>query len=304
MHRIAILLATKDGERFLKEQLSSYARQTLNQWSLHVSDDGSSDATVHLVKRFAETQSRSVDLREGPRQGFFRNFMSLALDERIDADFYAFSDQDDIWNDDKLERAINWFKSISPDVPAVYFSRTELIDESGSHLGYSPLFERDPSFQNALVQNIGGGNTMVFNSCARRLLIRCGSVAAVSHDWWTYQIVTAAGGKAHYDPVPSLKYRQHSGNILGANAGLRARIVRLRMMLSGRITRWNTTNLEAFRSAEEIFSRENSATLEAFSKARKAIWPLRLMYLYKSGVYRQTLVDNVGLFLAVLLKRI
>lgn len=301
---IAILLATKDGERFLKEQLASYACQTFDQWSLHVSDDGSSDGTVRLVEQFAETQSRPVDLREGPRQGFFRNFMSLVLDEKIHADFFAFSDQDDIWNDDKLERATDWFRSVPDDVPAVYFSRTELIDEGGTHLGYSPLFERNPSFQNALVQNIGGGNTMVFNSGARRLLIACGSVAAVSHDWWTYQIVTAAGGNAYYDPVPSLKYRQHSRNILGANASRRARIARLQMMLGGRVTRWNTINLEAFRAAESVFSRENCATLESFSKARKAIWPLRLIYLYKSGVYRQTFVDNVGLFLATLLKRI
>jgi hypothetical protein len=81
-----------------------------------------------------------------------------------------------------------------------------VIEAGGAPIGFSPLFVRAPTFQNALVQNIGGGNTMVFNRAAR-LALRAtrADVALVSHDWWTYQVVTGIGGTAH--PCPSLRYR-------------------------------------------------------------------------------------------------
>ncbi len=109
---------------------------------------------------------------EGPKQGHWKNFLSLLHNQPADADaeLFAFSDQDDIWYPEKLRRAADWFSIQPKDVPALYFTRTELMGEDGAHLGYSPLFKRKPSFQNALVQNIGGGNTMVFNRAARLLL--------------------------------------------------------------------------------------------------------------------------------------
>lgn len=301
---VAILLATKDGDRFLGEQLASYERQTMSNWELHVSDDGSSDRSVLIVQDFARSQSRKVAWRDGPRQGFFRNYMSLALDESIVADFFAFSDQDDIWKEEKLDRAMKWLVSVPADVPAVYFSRTELIDVNGRHLGYSPLFAHDPSFQNALVQNIGGGNTMVFNLAARRLLMDWGAVEAISHDWWLYQIVMGVGGAAHYDPVALVQYRQHDNNVVGSNAGWQSRLTRLLMMIGGRVRRWNAVNLKALKACEKKLSLDSQETLRHFRKAREEIWPLRPYHLCKSGVYRQSTVDNIGMYLAAIFKRI
>lgn len=304
MSVVAILLATKNGERFLGEQLASYERQTISNWELHVSDDGSSDRSVSIVQHFALSQSRKVTWRDGPQQGFFRNYMSLALDESIVADFFAFSDQDDLWKEEKLDHAMKWLMSIPAEVPGLYFSRTELIDESGRHLGYSPLFANDPSFQNALVQNMGGGNTMVFNRAARRLLMDWGPVAAVSHDWWLYQIVTGVGGAVRYDPVALVQYRQHDKNLVGANVGCQARLSRLLLMMGGRVRRWNSINLKALLAREKELLLDNQETLRRFRKARKGIWPLRPYHLYKSGVYRQSTVDQLGMYLAALFKRI
>jgi glycosyltransferase involved in cell wall biosynthesis len=301
---VAILLATRNGEPFLREQLTSYERQTMKNWELHVSDDGSSDQTISIIQDFARNQSRKVSLREGPRRGFFRNFMSLALDESIVADFFAFSDQDDVWKEEKLDRALKCLLPISSEVPAVYFSRTELVDEGGRHLGHSPLFARDPSFQNALVQNIGGGNTMVFNFAARRLLFDWGSVEAVSHDWWLYQLVTAVGGAAYYDPVASIQYRLHGHNLVGSNVGWKARLTRLLGVMRGRFSMWNEVNSKALAGREMKLSPDNRKTLWHFRKAREAMWPLRPYHLYKSGAYRQSIVDNVGMYIAALLGRI
>ena len=207
--RVAILMCAWNGERYLAEQLQSFIDQTHTNWSLHVSDDGSSDATCDIVRRFSEGQHRVVTLRRGPRRGFSRNFMSLVCAPDIAGDYFAFSDQDDIWNKDKLERALNWLTTIPQEVPAVYCSRTEVVDDAGHRLGFSPLFTKPPGFRNAIVQNVGGGNTMAFNASARSLLAAIGDVEVVSHDWWTYQITSAAGGLVRYDPQPSIRYRQH-----------------------------------------------------------------------------------------------
>ena len=137
---VAILLATKNGSGFLNEQLRSYDHQTHRDWSLHVSDDGSSDETCTIVRKFAREGTRTVSVRDGPKQGYWQNFMSLAQDRNLKADYFAFSDQDDVWYADKLERAMNYLRNAPQNTPAMYCARTELVDENLRHLGYSPLF--------------------------------------------------------------------------------------------------------------------------------------------------------------------
>ncbi|UYO53122.1 glycosyltransferase family 2 protein [Rhodopseudomonas palustris] len=298
--KVAILLATRNGEKFLPEQLESYRLQSYPNWDLHASDDGSTDGTVGLIETFGLTVAQRVAVHQGPRQGFWQNFMSLVHRDEIDADLLAFSDQDDIWNPQKLEVAVEWFKASSDGGPALYFSRTELIKENGPTVGLSPLFTRPPSFRNALVQNIGGGNTMMFNRAARDLLRKApADVRIVSHDWWTYQLISGAGGATHYDPWPSVKYRQHGRNLVGANAGFRARLARLKEFSSGRLRDWNNTNIEALRRSRALLTSENGRVLDLFAQARQAGWLRRAALLRQTAVYRQSPVDNVGMLIGL-----
>ena len=116
-----------------------------------------------------------------------------------------------MWYKDKLERALTWLATVPADVPALYCGRTELVSDDGRSYGFSPLFTRPIAFRNAIIQSLGGGNTMVFNKAAKRLLETTGKLEVVLHDWWMYQLVSAVGGAIHYDPQPTLKYRQHPG---------------------------------------------------------------------------------------------
>jgi len=302
---VAILICTKDGAAYLGQQLESIAAQTHTNWVLVASDDGSIDATKEILKRFAATQHQTTIIRNGPRKGVCANFLSLAADPTITADYFAFSDQDDIWNRDKLKRALTSLGAVPNDVPAVYCSRTEIMSIDGRSLGFSPLFARPPAFRNALVQSLGGGNTMVFNRAAKKMLEMAGIVQVVLHDWWVYQLVSAAGGRIYYDPQPVLKYRQHPENIIGSNIGWDARLLRLRMMLSGRFREWNEINISALRHLPaHLITPENRETLELFAKARLTTSLLkRLHYLKGSGVYRQTILGDIGLFVAAILKR-
>jgi glycosyltransferase involved in cell wall biosynthesis len=301
---VVILLATRNGAEFLQPQLDSFRAQTYGNWALLVSDDGSTDDTVEIIQRFASSVPQPVVIVPGPQKGFWQNFVMLVRSEAINGALFAYSDQDDIWFPEKLARAVDWF-NVRAESPALYFTRTELMHGDGTPAGFSPLFTRAPLFRNALVQNIGGGNTMVFNRSARAALLTTPTDAElVSHDWWTYQVVTGIGGDAYYDPWPSLKYRQHGQNIVGANIGWRARMVRLTAFANGRVVSWNEVNLRVLDRMRDALTPENAGVVDLYAKARHVAWPARLWLIWKSGVYRQSLVENIGLFAGALFGKI
>ncbi|MCP3460933.1 glycosyltransferase family 2 protein [Bradyrhizobium sp. CCGUVB23] len=303
---VAILLAVRNGARFLSEQLQSYAEQTHPNWSVHVSDDGSSDGTHDIIQDFAGGVPQEVTLRCGPRTGAAANFLSLLCDGKIEADYFAFSDQDDIWYAEKLGRAINMLRTVPRDQPALYCSRTELIDEAGRHLGYSTAFKRPPSFRNALVQNVGGGNTMVFNRLAGDLLRHVPDEIVVAHDWMTYLTVSAAGGMIFYDQTPSVRYRQHRDNLVGSNLGFQAAVHRAKKILAGQWRGWNSLNVTALmHHLSHRMTEENMSVLERFVEMRLAeSLPRRLWNLWRSGVYRQTPLANLAMLLAVIANKV
>lgn len=302
---VAILLSTFNGEKYLAEQLDSIAAQTCQDWIIVASDDGSRDGTLgilqHYRQRFGQERLRIV---KGPGRGFAANFLSMATDTTISAHFFAFCDQDDFWHPDKLERALDWLEQQPPTRASLYCSRTRLVDESGRPQGFSPLFGKPPSFRNALVQSLAGGNTMVFNQSARDLLAKAGNVPVISHDWWIYILASGNEGQIHYDPRPTIDYRQHGSNLIGANSGMSDRLLRIRRMLSGHFHEWNDVNLKALLPQLELLSESNQMVLEHFIKARSANLPVRLPTMLRSGVYRQTLLGNLGLVAATLLRKI
>ncbi|KPB99487.1 Group 2 family glycosyl transferase [Pseudomonas amygdali pv. lachrymans] len=302
---VAILMCTYNGATYLREQLESFRAQSFQNWTLYVSDDASTDATRSILTDYRRRWGEhKVVIFNGPCQGFGKNFISLLKRQEIQAHYYAFSDQDDVWFSDKLERSVKRLEAITEKTPGLYCSRTRLIDATGRVIGFSPLFPRLPSFRNALVQSIAGANTMLVNHAARQLLMLIPDDAKiVAHDWLTYIIVTACGGEACYDGEPSLDYRQHSGNLIGANSSFSDRITRLRKMLSGRFSEWNDTNVQILKDISHCTNEDSQAALQHFASGRKMKLPGRLCELYKSGIYRQTASGNISLILAALLKR-
>lgn len=301
--KIVILLAAYNGAEHIREQLESFAAQSHQSWELIVSDDGSTDRTVEIVRDFERSVSQRVRLIQGPQQGFWRNFLFLLGEAGLsDAELFAFSDQDDVWLPDKLQRAASWFSTGPREVPGLYFTRTELIQEDGRPAGLSPFFRRRPSFQNALVQNMGGGNTMVMNKSAIRLLAQVpDDVTLIAHDWWAYQVVTGSGGTAFYDSVPSLKYRQHGRNLIGANKGFWRRWLRATAFANQRMKHWNEVNIATLNKMRGLLSQSALAVLNDFETARNSKPPRSIYLLVRSGVYRQRALETIGLYIGALL---
>ena len=304
--RVAILLCTYNGQRYLAEQLDSFAAQSHANWEVWASDDGSKDDTHAILEDYkSRWDVGRLSIYSGPAVGFAANFLSLTCNASIDADFYAYSDQDDVWEADKLARAVQWLQSVPADIPALYCSRTRLVDAENNEIGVSPLFSKAPSFANALLQNIGGGNTMVFNNAACELLRGAGEIKSiVTHDWWAYMVVAGCGGRLFYDSQPTLRYRQHGDNLVGTNSNWAARLRRIRMLFQGRFKLWNDSNISALLTLEHRLTPENREILQCFTKARGMILIPRLIRLKRSGIYRQTLLGNIGLVAAAILGKI
>lgn len=303
---VAILLCTYNGARFLAEQLDSLEKQTHQNWIVIASDDGSTDSTLEILRQYkSKWPAGKLTIRRGPQKGFCQNFLSLACDPNIRANYYAFCDQDDVWLPEKLNVALeNIAGNQQAEVPYLYCGRTKYVTEKLKPCGMSPLFVFPPSFRNALVQSIAGGNTMVFNQAAKLLMEKVGLVDVPSHDWWLYQLISGVEGYVFYDHHPQLLYRQHKNALVGGNTSMQSKLSRMLLVFFGRFKEWNQRNIFALEGCANILANHNLDILKIFKKLRQANLKDRIRLIEVCGIYRQTKKDTLNLYLATLLNKI
>lgn len=302
---VAILMCTYNGEKYLSEQLASFVKQTHKYWSLWVSDDGSSDTSKEIIHNFFTKHRINGGVLDGPNKGFCKNFLQLINNKNISSDFYALSDQDDVWFPEKIEKALDWIKNISSETPAVFCSRTRLVNANNKLIGHSPLFQNKASFENAMVQNIAGGNTMLFNDAAMKLLRKAGSDVDVPvHDWWIYFVVTACGGAVFFDQSPSLNYRQHGHNMIGNATGYQAIISRIKKIQKNEFSSWVDANINSIKRISSDILPVNLQKMDNLQLMRGQDLISRLKMLNALGIYRLTRNGQLALWAGVILNRV
>ena len=305
--KIAIILGFYEGYEFINKQLQSIFDQTHQNFIIFVSDDNSKNN--FSIKKLNINERNKKKIRVGFRNkniGYAKNFLNALVSINDYFDYYAFSDQDDIWYPEKLEKAIKSLEKYPDNQANLYGSRTELIGASEeTKLGKSIEFKKSPSFQNALTQNIFGGNTMVFNRTAFDLICLSKiNKKIIAHDWWCYQIISGAGGNVFYDKNIYLKYRQHNTNLIGSNISLKDKWLRFCKVVNGNFKIQNDHNLRSIINNQNLLTISNGKTLTNFIKARESFFLKRIFYFLKSGVYRQTLIGNIALFIGIVIKKV
>ena len=205
--KVAVLLSTYNGEKYVGAQIHSILTQSYKNLVLVVRDDGSSDKTVKIVKEYMENYS-NIKLVEGKNLGFIKSFFELLKLEK--ADYYAFADQDDIWLPDKIALAVESLNKLDDSKPNMAFSNSDYYDVDMKLIKEGEK-GKTFSFTNSLYECVTQGMTMVINQKTKDTVLDYMPERVFFHDWWVYMICSGMGNVA-YDDVTTVKYRRDGKN--------------------------------------------------------------------------------------------
>lgn len=286
--RVAILLSTFNGAAFLPAQLDSYLAQKGVEWVLYWRDDGSRDGSVAIMEAFGAGAGvgRLVTLGAG-HVGVTASYMALLRRAVADgAGPVAFSDQDDVWLPGKLARG--WAQMGETPAPVLYCSRQVLVDVHLRPICRSAPLPVSPGLGPALTQNIATGCTVMLNTAAAALV--AGSVPPLPslHDWWSYLVVAAAGGLVVADAEPTVMYRQHGGNAVGAPRTKRRRALAALRRGPGAFMTVLRAQVSALRGQPALLSPASRIMLDAVAGALAGGVATRARVLRRYGLLRQT----------------
>lgn len=303
---IHIVLATYNGERFIREQLDSILEGTADDFSIEVCDDGSTDGTLEIVREYAG-QYECIRIHENEKNlGYARNFIEGI--KRSGSPYIMLCDQDDIWMPDKIARTLKAMKSLEEECrrgdgcPLLVF--TDAInyeDGTGKELGSFHQNSRlnvdktDPA--HLLMENKCIGCTVMVNAAIIPYLETVPEEIRV-HDWWL-ALICSCFGKIGYLPETTLQYRQHHDNMIGGSgffSYVKNRIINLkkqRAVLEQTFAQGKAFYL-LFR--DRLGEKEKRA-VQGFSQMEEAGPLRRRWYVVRFGFYKSGLMRNIALFL-------
>lgn len=215
--KVNILMSTYNGERFLAEQLDSILAQTYQEWQLLIRDDGSSDRTRDIIKNYCLKDQRIhfVNENESANYGVIKSFFSLLKYEK--ADFYFFSDQDDIWLPNKLDISLTQAGKYDTDKPLLVYTDLKVVNSKLEVLHESMIRTQSHHANTQLVQEltentVTGGTALINHALAEQWRT---TENLLMHDWYLALVASALGNLVYIDS-PTELYRQHEDNVLGA----------------------------------------------------------------------------------------
>lgn len=221
--KVYVLMSTYNGEEYIAEQIDSIMNQKGVEIELWIRDDGSSDNTMSVINAYLEKDER-IHLTRGDNIGVKFSFLTLLKEVGEDADYYAFSDQDDVWLEHKLLRAVRKIEAEEQSwdtCPVLYYSHTRQVDENLQKLNTPNIYNKQATydFGQILIKNCASGCTMVFSRKLKQIIATReikGLGKVPLHDHWIYMICRAIGGTVVFDKHSYILYRQHNHNVIGA----------------------------------------------------------------------------------------
>lgn len=299
--RVHVLLSTWNGGRHVEEQLDSIWQQHAVDVRVTIRDDGSTDGTADLVERLVT--GRPARVVRGRNLGPAASFLALLDAVEPSDDYVAFCDQDDVWAPTKLVRAVDALDGRAR--ATLYCARIEVVDEHLRSLGLHPLPRRGLSFENALVQNVATGATIVLNRTAAALLREAAPGRTVMHDSWCYLVMSGCGDVI-YDAQPVMAYRQHSANSVGVEQRpLRQWVGRARRQWAeGHLQVHTRQNRELQRCYGSRLGPGPEAQLAEYLRAVDGSLLARLRYALTGEAHRQDALSDLVYRVLFVLRRV
>lgn len=218
---VAILMATYNGEEYIFEQIDSIIKQTFQDWEIFIHDDGSKDNTVNIIRHLIDIYPNKIHLLDGPSTGGAKNNFFYLM-KKIDADYVMFSDQDDIWLNDKIEKTLIRMKKIEKNgSPCLVYTDLKVVDNNLNIISekmsiYQNFNTEKKSVGEFLCDNNVTGCTVMINRKLKELATKVTNYEPIiMHDWWL-ALVAAEFGMISFVEDSTILYRQHGDNSVGA----------------------------------------------------------------------------------------
>ena len=291
MHTISVLMSTYNGGHYLCQQIDSILEQEGVEVRLLVRDDGSTDNTLDILESYA--QKGLLKWYQGENLKSARSFLKL-LQDSDKCDYYAFADQDDYWEADKLRVAIEHLQNLGEDTYALYLAQPQAADQNLNPL---PTIQFKPlnTFGESLVYRFAMGCTMVMNNKLRDVIISHEQHYPCMHDLWVYTIAHAIGAKVIWDDVPHTLNRQHGNNVVGLGEGLLEKwSARFKRFFGKEEERYHQ-NAEIREAFYNLMPQENRETIDLFVQAKHSF--MKRLQLLTSSKYRCSNSTTYRLFL-------
>lgn len=225
MDMINIIMASYNGERYIREQIDSIICNTYTDWKLWIFDDGSTDSTIEILEEYEKRLPNKIIVRKNKKNlGVTKNFLHgvrAVSDSKENKNYYMFCDQDDVWMNKKIEKTLKAMKQLERkygDCPLSVFTDATVVDEKlkvlkTSFFKTSELNPYQTSLNSLLMENKLIGCTLMFNSKVKEKLTVIPDEVRY-HDWWI-ALITASFGHISYLNEATLLYRQHGNNVVG-----------------------------------------------------------------------------------------
>jgi len=214
MKKVIILMSTYNGEKYLEVQLDSIVQQTYNNIELRIRDDGSTDNTINILKKYSEIYPNikiSFEKNVGYPECFYR-----LTDSKMNADYFMFADQDDQWLKTKVERAINVLESENYSGALCYYSSYNICDSNLKFIEKSPNKEGDFALKDTLYEVCGLEFTMALNMKAMNLLQKYRPKISKARGTWMSMLFSSQG-KIIYDNSATANYRRHESAVTNSS---------------------------------------------------------------------------------------
>ncbi|HHR1568235.1 TPA: glycosyltransferase family 2 protein [Streptococcus agalactiae] len=288
--KVNILMATYNGEKFLAQQIESIQKQTFKEWNLLIRDDGSSDKTCDIIRNFTAKDSRIRFINENEHHnlGVIKSFFTLVNYEV--ADFYFFSDQDDVWLPEKLSVSLEAAKHKASDVPLLVYTDLKVVNQELNILQDSMIRAQSHHANTTLLpelnENTVTGGTMMINHALAEKWFTPNDI--LMHDWFL-ALLAASLGEIIYLDLPTQLYRQHDNNVLGART-MDKRFKILREGPKSIFTRYWKLIHDSQKQASlivdkygDIMTANDLELIKCFIKIDKQPFMTRLRWLWKYG---------------------
>lgn len=305
---VAICMATYNGEKFVKIQIESILKQSFKDWVLFIRDDHSTDATGGIIREFSEKYSdRMVVIEDEKLEGGSskKNFAAILgwVTEHYDFNYFMFADQDDYWLANKVSVCMERMKAAEQRKkgPVLVHTDLKVVNQDLKLLGnsffeYRALNPHVTDISHLLVQNNITGCTMFWNKELNQLL-NLQNDAVAMHDWWI-TLAASCFGRIECIEEPTILYRQHTGNVVGATKVNTVSFIIKRLTGSAHVK--ETLKLSVVQAAaflkcyKSMLTREQVNIIGRFSRLMNHNKLIRVFTIFKGKYLKQGIIQIIG----------